>query len=128
MKKPALTIVLALLLAVTAACRSAHQRAVAEAIARVGGDPERGALLIQRYGCGGCHRIPGATESGGKRAPSLEFIAVEPYISGNLPNTTENLMRWIQSPHSIRPQSRMPELGVSPAEARDITTYLYSLR
>ena len=60
----------------------------------------------------------------GKRAPSLESIAVEPYISGNLPNTPENVMRWIHSPHSIRPQTKMPELGIGRAEARDITTYL----
>jgi cytochrome c1 len=117
-----------LLLALSIGCKSAHERALAEAKARVGGDPERGAFLIQRYGCGGCHRIPGVVGAGGKAAPSLEHLAQEAYISGNLPNTPENVMRWIQSPHSILPRTKMPELGVGDREARDITTYLWSLR
>lgn len=127
MKKTTLAILSLMLLAICG-CRNTRERAVADAVARVGGDPQRGEGLVQRYGCGGCHRMPGTDGAVGKRAPSLESIAVEPYISGNLPNTPENLMRWIQSPRSIRPQTKMPELGIGHAEARDITTYLYSLR
>jgi cytochrome c2 len=117
-----------LLLAFASACKSEHEQAVEEAKLRVGGDPERGALLLQRYGCGGCHQIPGVVGAGGKAAPSLGYLAVETYISGNLPNTPENVMRWIESPHSVLPKTKMPELGISHAEARDITTYLWTLR
>jgi cytochrome c len=117
-----------LLLALTAGCRSEHERALADAKLRIGGDPERGAFLMQRYGCGGCHRIPGVVGAGGKAAPSLEHIAGEMYISGNLPNSPENIMRWIESPHSILPKTKMPELGIGSTEARDIATYLWSLR
>jgi cytochrome c2 len=117
-----------LLFASASSCKSAHERALAEARIRIGGDPERGAYLIQRYGCGGCHRIPGVVGAGGQAAPSLGQLAGEAYIPGNLPNTPENVMRWIQSPHSILPATKMPELGIGNAEARDITTYLWSLR
>jgi cytochrome c2 len=117
-----------LLVAFAASCASAHERAVAEAKARVGGDAERGTYLIQRYGCGGCHRIPGVVGAGGRAAPSLEHLASEAYISGNLPNTPENVMRWIEAPHSILPKTKMPETGMGHAEARDITTYLWALR
>lgn len=117
-----------LLLGFSIACTSAHERALADAKVRLGGEPERGAFLIQRRGCGGCHRIPGVVGAAGKAAPSLEHLAGEAYISGNLPNTPENVMRWIESPHSILPMTKMPELGISHAEARDITTYLWSLR
>ena len=117
-----------LLLALTAGCRSEHERALADAKLRIGGDPVRGAFLMQRYGCGGCHRIPGVVGAGGKAAPSLEHLASAMYISGNLPNTPENIMRWIESPHSILPKTKMPELGIGSAEARDIATYLWSLR
>ena len=117
-----------LLLGLNSGCRSEKQRAEADAKLRVGGDPERGAFLIQRYGCGGCHRIPGVVGAGGKAAPSMEHLAGETFISGNLPNSPENVMRWIESPHSILPKTKMPELGISHAEARDITTYLWSLR
>lgn len=115
-------------LAFAIGCTSANERALAEAKTRVGGDPERGAFLIRRDGCGGCHRIPGVAGAGGKAAPSLQHLAAEAYISGNLPNTPENVMRWIESPHSILPNTKMPELGIGHAEARDITTYLWSLR
>lgn len=117
-----------LLLALSAGCRSEHEQALADARRRIGGDPERGAFLMQRYGCGGCHRIPGVVGAGGKAAPSLEHLASEMYISGNLPNSPENIMRWIESPHSILPKTKMPELGIGSTEARDIATYLWSLR
>jgi len=117
-----------LLLALMVGCKSAKEQAVAEAKLRVKGDPERGAFLIQRYGCGGCHRIPGVQGAAGKVAPSLEHLASETYISGNLPNSPENVMRWIEAPHTILPRTKMPETGMSTAEARDITTYLWSLR
>lgn len=109
-------------------CKSSHEQALAAAKARVGGDPERGVFLMQHYGCGGCHRIPSVVGAGGKAAPSLEHLASEAYISGNLPNTPENVMRWIESPHSILPKTKMPDLGIGNAEARDITTFLWSLR
>lgn len=116
------------LLAVSISCKSAHERALFDAKMAVGGDPVRGAFLIQRYGCGGCHNIPGIPGAAGKAAPSLQFLSVETYISGNLQNSPENVMRWIESPHSILPRTKMPEMGVSHSESRDITTYLWSLR
>lgn len=117
-----------LLLVCAAGCQKAQERALAEARLRVGGDPARGVTLLQHFGCGGCHRIPGVAGAAGRSAPSLGDLPREAYITGNLPNTPENVMRWIRSPRSIRPQTHMPELGVSVAEARDITTYLWSLR
>jgi cytochrome c1 len=35
-------------------------------------------------------------------------------------------MQWIEHPRAINPQTAMPELGVTPAQARDIAAYLYS--
>lgn len=130
MKRSATISAMALLLlfALASSCKSAPERALAEARIRVGGNPGRGAYLIQRYGCGGCHRIPGVVGAGGKAAPSLGQLSGEAYISGNLPNTPENVMRWIQAPHSILPNTKMPELEIGNTEARDITTYLWSLR
>ncbi len=41
-----------------------------------------------------------------------------------LPNTPENLVRWIQQPEQIRPGTAMPNLGISEDDARDIAAYL----
>jgi cytochrome c len=127
-KSHSLILLLALLLLCFSGCKSQHEHALAEARATVGGNPQRGAVLMLRYGCGGCHRVPGIMGAVGKGAPSLEHLAQEAYISGNLPNTPENVMRWIQFPHSILPKTKMPDMGVSSTDARDITTYLWSLR
>jgi cytochrome c2 len=125
---PHIAVASLLLLVCAAGCRSAQEQALAEAKLRVGGDPARGVTLMQHFGCGGCHRIPGVAGAAGRSAPSLGYLPQEAYITGNLPNTPENVMRWIRSPRSIQPQTHMPELGISVAEARDITTYLWSLR
>ncbi|MDR3765232.1 MAG: cytochrome c [Acidobacteriota bacterium] len=118
---------LALLMLAQLGCKSAAQRAAEEARARFGGDPVRGAVLIQRIGCGGCHRIPGIPGASGKTAPSLARLSQEPYISGSLANSPENVVRWICDPHSVLPRTKMPEYGLSEGDARDIATYLWSL-
>jgi cytochrome c1 len=37
-------------------------------------------------------------------------------------------MRWIRNPSEVDPQTAMPLLGVSEADARDISAYLLSRR
>jgi cytochrome c1 len=49
-------------------------------------------------------------------------------VAGKLPNTPDQLVRWIQQPQAVEPGTAMPDLGVSLAEARDIAAYLYTLR
>jgi cytochrome c len=34
--------------------------------------------------------------------------------------------QWIVQPHRFNPNSAMPDLGVTPAQARDMTAYLYN--
>jgi cytochrome c len=93
-----------------------------------GGNPASGKELVRRYGCQGCHTIPGIQDAKGVVGPSLEHLPQRVYLAGELPNTTENLMRWIQHPHEIHPKTAMPEMGVSDQDARDISAYLYTAR
>jgi cytochrome c1 len=58
-------------------------------------------------------------------APPLDHFYARSYIAGRLPNTEENLLKWIQDPQQIEPGTAMPNLGVSEDEARDIAAYLY---
>jgi cytochrome c len=50
------------------------------------------------------------------------------YIAGMLPNTPQNMMRWIQAPQEVNRPTPMPNMGVTESEARDIAGYLYTLR
>ena len=126
LRRHVLSLALAAMAAGTA-CQSVEQQALEHARAAVGGDAARGAQLIQRCGCGGCHRISGIPGAAGRSAPSLEHLSAEPYISGNLANSPENVIRWIRFPHSILHRTKMPDYALSAADARDITTYLWSL-
>lgn len=48
-------------------------------------------------------------------------------IAGVLPNTPDNLARWIVEPQAISPDNVMPDLGVPEADPRAIVAYLASL-
>jgi hypothetical protein len=50
------------------------------------------------------------------------------YIGGVLPNTPENMLRWLQNPPAMDPLTAMPNMGVTEADARDMAGYLYTLR
>ncbi|HEV2603226.1 MAG TPA: c-type cytochrome [Microvirga sp.] len=98
------------------------------AVALTAGDPDRGRELAQRYGCAGCHTIPGVPRAQGKVGPSLEGFAARVYIAGITTNTPDSLIQWIQNPRSLDPKTAMPITGISSREARHVAAYLYTLR
>ena len=93
-----------------------------------GGDYHRGRQVLQKYRCGACHIIPGVPDANGLVGPPLIKWGQRTYIGGELPNTPDNLVKWIMSPKSIEPGTAMPELGVSEQEAKDAAAYLYTIR
>lgn len=72
--------------------------------------------------------IPGVPNANGLVGPPLMFFERRTYIAGELPNTADNLVRWIMSPQSVEPGNAMPNLGLSEDEARSVAAYLYTLR
>jgi cytochrome c1 len=111
--------------AVVAACSSpgSHQPAAEQHQ----GDPSHGRTLIEHYGCGSCHEIPGVDGADGLVGPPLTEFGRRSYIAGQLPNNATNLERWIQDPPGVEPGTAMPDLGVGSIDARDIAAYLLSL-
>jgi cytochrome c len=91
-----------------------------------GGNPRIGQQLIARHGCGACHEIKGIAHADSKVGPSLNGFRDRSYVAGVVPNSAPSLIGFIQHPHAIAPNTAMPELGVSEAEARDMAAYLYS--
>jgi cytochrome c len=98
----------------------------AEARAVPGGDVDRGKAVIVATGCGACHDIDGIDGARGKVGPPLDGVAERSVIGGVLPNTVDNMIRWIEDAPSISPHTAMPNLGLSSAQARDVVAYLYS--
>ena len=94
----------------------------------VGGDPEHGQSVINYYGCASCHTIPGVHGANALVGPPLTQFGSRTYVAGMLQNTPDNLVKWIQDPPAINPKTAMPNLHVTPTDARDIATYLYTLQ
>lgn len=108
------------------ACNGDAERAAAEMTG--GGDPAKGRAAISRYGCSTCHTVPGVNGANGLVGPPLNQVSRRVYLAGRLQNTPDNMMHWIQNPQSVDEKTAMPNLGVTDQDARDITSYLYSLK
>jgi cytochrome c551/c552 len=93
-----------------------------------GGNPERGRAVINEVGCGICHEIPGIRGARGIVGPSLANFAPRALIGGAIPNRPDQLMRWVRDAPSLAPNTGMPSLPLSEADARHVAAYLYSLR
>jgi cytochrome c1 len=93
-----------------------------------GGDPARGSDLIQQFGCGACHMIPGVRDAVGMVGPPLIHWSQRGFIAGQLPNNAQNLIRWIMDPPGVEPGTAMPNLHLSEQQARDIAAYLFALK
>ena len=50
------------------------------------------------------------------------------YIGGVFGNTPENMVRWLRNPQEVDSLTAMPNVGLTEDDARDITSYLYTLK
>ncbi|WP_199561897.1 c-type cytochrome [Micromonospora deserti] len=94
----------------------------------VEGDVERGMRLIEYYGCGTCHTVPGVRGADGLVGPPLAGIGDRSYLGGQLTNNAINMQRWIRDPQAVAPGTAMPSLGVTEADAQDLTAFLFTLK
>lgn len=90
-------------------------------------DRERARTLLSSYGCGSCHIIPGVAGANGHVGPPLNRVGRRGYIAGVLPNTRENMVRWIRVPEVVDPRTAMPNMGVTEDDAHIIADYLITL-
>jgi putative membrane protein len=109
-----------------AGCRGEQERHDAEQL--TGGRVARAPNLIDHYGCGSCHAIPGVPGATGTVGPPMDHIASRTYIAGRLPNEPAAMITWLRNPQHFEPATAMPDMGVSESDARDIAAYLYTLR
>ena len=119
----------AALLCISNACDRPSRTEVERAATLTGGgDARLGQTEIRKYGCNTCHEISGVPGARGLIGPRLDGIGQRYYIAGELPNTPDNLMLWIEHPRQVEPRTAMPEMGVTEQDSRDIAAYLYTLK
>ena len=88
----------------------------------------RGSRVFQRSSCAMCHAVDG-TPAQAVRGPSLSHVAGRATLAaGALPNTPEDLRRWIVDPQAVKPGTNMPATALPPAELNDLVAYLQTLR
>jgi cytochrome c oxidase subunit 2 len=101
----------------------AQKRPVGESLAVA-----KGRELFEKTACMNCHTIAGSV-AGGRFGPDLtHLMSRDTLASGVVPNTRENLRRWIERPDTFKPASLMPALGFSDSELDAVTDYLMTLR
>jgi len=87
-----------------------------------------GRKIFEHTACINCHTVVG-TAANGRFGPDLTHLMSRETIgAGLVPNTPENLRRWIQDPAAIKPGSLMPAMGMSDRELDAVTAYMASLR
>ena len=67
-----------------------------------------GQKLFMAKGCAGCHSLVAVNAPKGMLGPNLANIGARTWIAaGTLPNTDENLARWISRPQEVKHGSLM---------------------
>jgi cytochrome c oxidase subunit II len=83
-------------------------------------------LFLER--CAGCHAVRG-TDANGAQAPDLTHLNSRRLIAaGTLPNTASNQLDWIAHAQRIKPDSLMPSIALSAADAAALAAYLRTLQ
>ncbi len=89
---------------------------------------KEGARIFQQLTCVSCHTVNGR-EVKNQDDPNLtHFASRGTFGAVLLPNTPENLSRWLKNPQDIKPAVLMPNLKLTDAQVGDLTAYLESLQ
>jgi cytochrome c oxidase subunit 2 len=78
--------------------------------------------------CAGCHTVRG-TSAVGTAGPDLTHFASRVSIAaGTLPNTADDLARWLSDTQGVKPGALMPQTELTSKELHDVVAYLEALR
>ncbi len=78
--------------------------------------------------CAGCHSVRGSNAAG-MQGPDLTHLASRRLIAaGQLTNTPENRLDWIEHAQRLKPDSLMPSMGLSASDAAALSAYLDTLQ
>jgi cytochrome c oxidase subunit 2 len=102
------------------------QRAKARALPAAGKIPAGARLFLQA--CAACHTVRGSAAAGA-HGPDLTHLASRRSIAAALlPNTAENLRRWILHAQGMKPGVRMPDFPLTARQRDALVAYLQSLK
>jgi cytochrome c oxidase subunit 2 len=86
-----------------------------------------GQVVFEQQACLNCHTIKG-TMANGRFGPDLTHLMSRDTIgSGIVPNTQQNLLKWINDPNDFKPGCLMPAMHLTEEQNAQITAYLLTL-
>jgi cytochrome c oxidase subunit 2 len=89
---------------------------------------QQGAQIFANGACITCHTLRG-TPAQAKVGPDLTHVGSRRNIAANtLPNTPENVARWLHNPQAVKPGNMMPNLNLSDQDIAALVAYLESLK
>ena len=104
------------------------ETAAQPAVSPQGINAHDGKLVFERQACINCHTVAG-TVANGRYGPDLtHLMSRETLAAGAMPNTPENLKKWIDDPNSFKPGSLMPAMHLTDRQDAQITAYLLTLK
>jgi cytochrome c oxidase subunit 2 len=78
--------------------------------------------------CSTCHTIAG-TPAAATNGPDLTHVASRKWLAaGTIPNTHDDMLRWIYNPQAIKPGTQMPALNLPPQTLEPLVAYLRTLK
>ena len=87
-----------------------------------------GAAFFNRQTCGTCHRIRGTAANGNVGPDLTHFASRKTMLAGMMPNTRENLRRWLQDPQAVKPGALMPRFIYPKDSINVLVDYLSTLK
>ena len=94
---------------------------------RPAGDAAKGLQAFLAGGCVACHTIQGV--SPGVVGPDLTHVGSRKTLAaGLLPNTPQQVARWLANPPAVKPGVLMPKLPLTEEQIAALVAYLGSLR
>jgi cytochrome c oxidase subunit 2 len=87
-----------------------------------------GMSIVLAQTCASCHAIAG-TSAVANAAPDLtHFAGRSSLAAGIVPNTPQNLARWLKDPQLIKPGCKMPNFSLTGAQIDQLVAYLEGLQ
>jgi cytochrome c oxidase subunit 2 len=87
-----------------------------------------GLELFTTEGCIACHAVQGVEGAEQEVGPDLTHFGSRRVLAGGiLPNTPEELARWLANPPGVKPGSKMPDYNLTDEQIEALVAYLHSL-